>query len=151
MFLLYFADMPVREVKAEEIRFCKACGKETKHRYEEISFHARMLMINVFCKKKRYVRICSVCNNGEEMEKDTFNQQVERLIYPVGIPQDMSQDMRRRESDDDPDSPKYRVGKKKGIKYCRQCGEKIFPDIGYCTSCAVRGNNPGGPSGMGRR
>jgi hypothetical protein len=149
MFILYFADIPVREVKSEEIRFCKACGKETKHRYEEISFHARMFMVNVFCKKKRYVRICSVCNNGEEMEKDTFNQQVERLIYPSGVPA-----ARKRRDDDDDDSsdePRYRLGKKKGIKYCRQCGQKIFPDVGYCTSCAVRGNNSGGQPGAGRR
>lgn len=143
MFVLYIADMPSRDVRAEEIRFCKACQKKTKHRYEEISFHAKMFFVNVLCYKKRYVRICSVCNNGEEMEKDQFDHEVDRLIYPDNVP---NSDDSPSSNIDDAKVPAYRVGKKKGLKYCRQCGEKIFPDIGYCTACAVRGQGQTGQS-----
>ncbi len=118
-------EIPHREVKAEEERFCTICKKRTQHRYEEISFYAKALFVNLFPYKKRYVRICSTCLHGEEMDYESFNQEVKR-IKDLNTPK--------------PTHPKrYEISKRKGIKYCRICGNKIYPDIGYCTACAVRG------------
>lgn len=129
MFIVYFADIPTRVVKAEEVRYCDTCKKETKYRYEEVTFHARALVVNLFAYKKRYVRICSECNNGESMSKEEFEREIHKLLLPRSTPS--------------PPPPKrYEFSKKKGVKYCSRCGEKIYPDIGYCTACAVRGDMP---------
>ena len=155
----YFADTPVREVRAEEIRLCKACKKNTKHRYEEISFHANVLFVKVFCYKKRFTRICGNCHYGEELEQEQFQQEVDRLLNPgiysgnstYSTPSARSYDSMggnysrpasKPDKDIDDDLPRYKISVKKGMKFCRECGQKIFPDIGYCTSCAVRGNSP---------
>ena len=155
----YLADTPIREVKAEEIRLCPACHKNTKHRYEEISFHANVLFVKVFCYKKRYVRICEKCNNGEEMDKEAFEREISRLLkpgiyfgnttysnesYSTATPRKPAPAPPKSplQQDVEDNSPRYRIASKKGIKYCRECGQKIYPDIGYCTSCAVRGDTP---------
>lgn len=168
----YFADTPVREVRAEEIRLCKACKKNTKHRYEEISFHANVLFVKVFCYKKRYTRICSNCHYGEELEQEQFQQEVDKLLNPgiysgnstYSTPPARSYNpsppvSSPLEKDVDDNTPRYKISTKKGIKFCRECGHKIFPDIGYCTSCAVRGTsspepkkaNPGKAAAKGRK
>jgi hypothetical protein len=127
MFIIYFAEIPTREVRAEEIMLCSNCKKKTKHRYEEICFHARAMFINVFCKKKRYARICSECNFGVNLTDEEFKKEMNRLVPPKGSPGSPSK------------VQKFEHSKKKGVTYCNKCGERIFPDIGYCTSCAVRG------------
>lgn len=137
MFPIYVVHPPERDVRAEEIRYCKVCKKKTKHRYEEVSFHARVMFVKVFCTKKRYIRICSVCNTGEEMEKEKFDSEIDRLIFPDGHGSDKSADL---SGDDNEPIPRFMRSKKEGIKYCRQCGQKVFPDVGYCTACAVRGS-----------
>lgn len=158
----YFADTPVREVRAEEIRLCKACKKNTKHRYEEISFHANVLFVKVFCYKKRFTRICSSCHYGEELDQEQFQQEVDRLLNPgiysgnstYSTPPARSYDSSggthsrpasSRDKEIDDNLPRYKISVKKGMKFCRECGQKIFPDIGYCTSCAVRGSSPPEP------
>jgi len=135
--IIYVVNPPERDIKAEEIRYCKVCKKKTKHRYEEVSFHARVMFVKVFCTKKRYVRVCSVCNTGEDMEKEKFESEIDRLIFPDGHDSDNAEDLLE---DFDESTPRYMKLKEKGIKFCRQCGQKIYPDIGYCTACAVRGS-----------
>jgi hypothetical protein len=125
MLILYVADIPHIEVKAEETCRCSVCKKDTIHRYEEVSFHAKALFIKLYCYKKRHIRICSACNHGEEMADDIFREEVERVNY--------SKMPKKREQ-----AKLYEKSKEMGIKYCKACGEKIYPDIGYCTSCAVR-------------
>lgn len=143
MFLIFFSDTPNREVRAEEIRHCRNCKKKTVHRYEEISFHATMMFVKVFCYKKRFMRICSECGNGEELDKEQFFQEIDRLIIPASyapVPSSPSPLSGPVPLDDTDPSPLYRRSRRLGIKFCRECGQKIFPDIGYCTACAVRGS-----------
>ncbi|MFP4498292.1 MAG: hypothetical protein ACLFQV_08790 [Vulcanimicrobiota bacterium] len=123
--LIFMADTPVRKVRAEEIRQCKLCKKDTIHRYEEISFHASVMFVKVFCIKKRFARICSECNYGEELTEEQFKKELKRLNL-------------MDDKNDKTDYRKFEISKKKGVKFCHQCGERIYPDVGYCTSCAVR-------------
>jgi len=136
MFFVYLADTPVREVRAEEIRPCKACRKKSKHRYEEISFHTKLFFVKIFCNKKRYARICGACNFGEELDMEEFESEVGRLLRPsiYHSPPSLA-------GENNEPAPRYRMAKKQGIKYCNNCGRKIYPDIGYCASCAVRGSD----------
>lgn len=71
------------------------------------------------------------------MEKEKFDSEIDRLIFPDGHGSDKSADL---SGDDNEPIPRFMRSKKEGIKYCRQCGQKVFPDVGYCTACAVRGS-----------
>ncbi len=125
-----FSDIPTRQVKGEESLYCSTCREKTIHSYEEISFHASVLSVNLFCHKKRFVCICTACNNGTDLTEDEFHRHIRR-IGGVKIQQDSKA------------SPlPHQKSKQQGISYCNICGEKIYPDIGYCTVCAVRGGNP---------
>lgn len=119
-------EMPSREVKAEEMLHCEACKKQTKHRYEVISFHTKVMFVKLFCHKKRYVRICEECNNGVDITEEEFEGHIERLTGKT------------KKSEPKKDLKRFEYSRKSGIRYCNQCGEKIYPDVGYCTSCAVR-------------
>jgi hypothetical protein len=121
MFFVLMAEIPTREVRAEEMRLCKVCGRETRHRYEEICFHKTALFVKLFCYRKNYALLCSECNNGEQLTEEVFRRSVKKLM-----PSKYSSGSR------------FEFSKQKGVTYCSDCGERIFPDVGYCTSCAVR-------------
>jgi hypothetical protein len=141
MFLVLFADIPTREVKGSENAFCSQCGRETMHQYEVVSFHTSMMFVKVFCHKRRYVKICTQCQNGQDMTEDEFNARLRRMgFYPEKSP-------RAPEGEE----KKYEKSKTMGIKYCSQCGEKVYPDVGYCTACAVRGSPPPPGPAPGRK
>lgn len=120
-------DIPERTVKAEEDRDCSNCRKKTRHRYEKVSFHTKALFVKVFSYKDKYIRVCDECEFAEELSKDEFKNEVKRVLHPQNIP------TRQKPA------KSYEKSKQSGIKYCSRCGERIYPDIGICTACAVKG------------
>jgi hypothetical protein len=104
---------------------CKVCKRETRHRYEEICFHKTALFVKLFCYRKNYALLCSECNNGEQLTEEVFRRSVRKLMPSGGS-----------------SGSRYSFSKQKGVTYCSECGERNFPDVGYCTSCAVK--KPGG-------
>jgi len=118
-------DIPTKKIMATETRPCKVCNKNTKQTYEEVAFHTSVLFVKLFISKKRYVRICNECFNGDELSEEEFKKEIKRItgseLKTPGLK-----------------VKSYEKSKLMGIKYCPKCGERIYPDIGYCTSCAVR-------------